>query len=58
MAKFSYGWSWRKLQNWKKKKIKKIIDAIIIITIYNVFIYFIFKNKNLKLISKYSNINL
>jgi hypothetical protein len=42
----------------EKKKIKKIIDAIIIITIYNVFIYFIFKNKNLKLISKYSNINL
>jgi hypothetical protein len=35
MVKFSYGWSWKKLQNWKNEKIKKIIGVIIIITIFN-----------------------
>ncbi len=39
MAKLFYGWSWRKLQNWKNEKIKKIIDVIIIITIIYLFIY-------------------
>jgi hypothetical protein len=39
MAKFSYGWSWRRLKFWKNEKIKKIIDVIIIITIYNLFIF-------------------
>jgi uncharacterized membrane protein YbaN (DUF454 family) len=37
----------------KNKKIKKIIDIVIIITNY---IYFLFLNKNLKFISKYLNI--
>ncbi len=37
----------------KKKKIKKIIDVVIIITNYN---FFKFLNKNLKFISKYLNI--
>jgi len=37
----------------KKKKIKKIIDVVIIITNYN---FLKFLNKNLKFISKYLNI--
>jgi hypothetical protein len=41
MAKFFYGWSWRILKKWKNEKIKKINDVIIIITIYNSFIYFL-----------------
>jgi len=58
MIKFSCGWSWRKLQNWKSNKIKKIIDVIIIITIYMAFIYLIFENEILTFMSKYLNINL
>jgi len=41
MAKFCYGWCWRRLQNWKIEKIKKIIDVIIIIIIYK-FLFFIY----------------
>jgi hypothetical protein len=51
MAIFFYGWSWRRLQIWKNEKIKKIIDVIIIITIYNVFIYLL--NENFQSIFKY-----
>jgi hypothetical protein len=40
MVKFSYEWSWKRSQNWKSGKVKKIIDVIIIITIYNSFISF------------------
>ncbi len=43
MVKFSYGWSWRRLQNWKNEKIWKIINAIIINIISNSFIYLVFK---------------
>jgi hypothetical protein len=39
------------------KNIKKIIDVIINITIYNAFIY-LFLNEKFKLISKYLNINM
>ncbi len=49
MVKFFYGWSWKRLQNWKNQKIKKIINVIIIITIYNSLNYFIFKNENYNL---------
>jgi len=39
MAKLFIWWSWRRLHNWKSKKLKKIIDVIIIITIYNPFFF-------------------
>jgi hypothetical protein len=39
MVKFSYGWSWKRLKIWKNEKIKKVIDVIISITIYNSFIF-------------------
>jgi hypothetical protein len=45
MVKFFYGWSSRKLQNWKNEKIKKFIDVIIIINIYNSLIYLFSKWK-------------
>jgi hypothetical protein len=43
------------LKNIAKLK-NKIIDVIIVITIYNVLIYFISENENLEFISKYLNI--
>jgi len=39
MVNFSYGWTCRGLKNWKNEKIKKIVDVIIIINIYNAFIF-------------------
>jgi hypothetical protein len=41
-----------------KKKDKKIIDVIIMITIYNSFIYLFILNDVLKFIFKYLSINM
>jgi hypothetical protein len=38
----------KNIKIWENKKIKKSIDVIIIIIIYNAFIYLYLKNKHLK----------
>jgi hypothetical protein len=46
-------------EDYKIENIKRFkIDVIIIIIVFNTFIYLIFQTENLKFISKYLNINL
>jgi len=50
MVKFSYAWSWKRLQNWKNEKIKKSLTSLLLSPfIIHYFIYLL--NENFKLIN-------
>jgi len=51
MVDFFYGWSWRRLQNWKNEKNKKSLMSLLL----SPFIYFLNEKK---FIFKYLNRNL
>jgi hypothetical protein len=57
MLKFSHGWSWKRLQNWKNERLKKSLMSLLLSPfIIHSFVIYHMKNLNSSLNIKYKPI--